>query len=46
MFGILAMNMGDEDAVVVLDFIVKTIVKVCYPPFTTLHWPPDSWYSW
>src|SRR3981189_1118089 len=33
MFGILAMNMGDEDAVAVLDFIVKTIVKVCYPPF-------------
>src|SRR3981189_294977 len=33
MFGILAMNMGDEDAVAVLNFIVKTIVKVCYPPF-------------
>src|SRR3979490_3125050 len=33
MFGILAMNMGDEDAVAVLDFVVKTIVKVCYPPF-------------
>src|SRR3981189_1347494 len=33
MFGILTMTMGDEDAVVVLDFIVKTIVKVCYPPF-------------
>src|SRR3981189_1256098 len=33
MFGILAMNVGDEDAVAVLDFIVKTIVKVCYPPF-------------
>src|SRR3981189_526700 len=33
MFGILAMNMGDEDAVAVLNLIVKTIVKVCYPPF-------------
>src|SRR3981189_3300222 len=33
MFGILAMNMGDEDAVAVLDFIVKTIVKVFDPPF-------------
>src|SRR3981189_1824711 len=33
MFGILAMNGGDKDAVAVLDFIVKTIVKVCYPPF-------------
>src|SRR3981189_1458719 len=33
MFGILAMNGGDKDAVVVLDFIVKTIVKACYPPF-------------
>src|SRR3981189_3736455 len=33
MFGILAMNVGNEDAVTVLDFIVKTIVKVCYPPF-------------
>src|SRR3981189_3189856 len=33
MFGLLAMNMGDEDAVAVLNFIVKTIVKVCYPPF-------------
>src|SRR3981189_2739436 len=32
MFGILAMNVCDEDAVAVLDFIVKTIVKVCYPP--------------
>ena len=32
MFGILAMNVGDKDAVAVLDFIVKTIVKVCYPP--------------
>src|SRR3981189_3135430 len=27
------MNMGDEDAVAVLDFVVKTVVKVCYPPF-------------
>ena len=33
MFGILAMNVGDKDAVTVLDFIVKTMVKVCYPPF-------------
>src|SRR3981189_1333275 len=33
MFRILAMNVGDEDAVAVLNFIVKTIVKVCYPPF-------------
>src|SRR3981189_710708 len=33
MFGILAMNMGDEDAVAVLNLIVKTIIKVCYPPF-------------
>src|SRR3981189_252216 len=33
MFGILTMTMGDEDAVAVLDFIIKTIVKVCYPPF-------------
>ena len=32
MFGLLAMNMGDEDAVAVLNLIVKTIVKVCYPP--------------
>src|SRR3981189_1550853 len=32
MFGILAMNVCDEDAVAVLDFIVKTIIKVCYPP--------------
>src|SRR3981189_3966677 len=27
------MNMGDEDAVAVFNLIVKTIVKVCYPPF-------------
>src|SRR3979490_3466198 len=27
------MNMGDEDAVAVLNLIVKTIVKVCYPSF-------------
>src|SRR3981189_3661130 len=27
------MNMGDEDAVAVLNLLVKTIVKVCYPPF-------------
>src|SRR3981189_3779566 len=33
MFGILAMNMGDEDVVAVLDFIIKTIVKVFHPPF-------------
>src|SRR3981189_1775036 len=33
MFSILAMNVGDEDAVTVLDFVIKTIVKVCYPPF-------------
>src|SRR3981189_3781417 len=33
MFGILTMTMGDEDAVAVLDFIVKTVIKVCYPPF-------------
>src|SRR3981189_2058393 len=32
MFGILAMNVGDENAVAVLHFIVKTIVKVWYPP--------------
>jgi hypothetical protein len=32
MFGILAMNVGDENAVAVLDLLVKTIVKVCYPP--------------
>src|SRR3979490_2648699 len=37
MFGILAMNMGDEDAVAILDFIVKTIVKVCYPPIRLTH---------
>src|SRR3981189_3965793 len=33
MFGILAMNVGDENAVAVLDFIVKTVVKVFHPPF-------------
>src|SRR3981189_1734581 len=27
------MDVGDEDAVAVLDFIVKTIVKVFHPPF-------------
>src|SRR3981189_3675655 len=27
------MDVGDEDAVAVLDFIVKTIVNVCTPPF-------------
>src|SRR3981189_1069779 len=33
MFGILAKNVGDNNAVAVLDFLIKTIVKVCYPPF-------------
>src|SRR3981189_1278428 len=33
MFGILAMNVGDENAVAVLYFIVKTVVKVFHPPF-------------
>src|SRR3981189_75277 len=33
MFGILAMNVGDEDAVTVFNLIVKTIVKVFHPPF-------------
>src|SRR3979490_848350 len=33
MFGILAMNVGDENVVAVLDFIVKTVVKVFHPPF-------------
>src|SRR3981189_170491 len=27
------MDVGDEDAVAVLDFIVKTVVKVFHPPF-------------
>src|SRR3981189_2865879 len=27
------MNVGDENAVAVLDFIVKTVVKVFHPPF-------------
>jgi hypothetical protein len=35
MFSILAMNVGDENAVAVFDFVVKTVVKVgivvCYP---------------
>src|SRR3981189_3254909 len=33
MFGIFTMDVGDEDAVAVLDFLVKTIVKVFHPPF-------------
>src|SRR3981189_3052693 len=33
MFSIFAVNVCDKDAVAVLNFIVKTIVKVCYPPF-------------
>src|SRR3981189_1378893 len=41
MFSILAMNVGDENAVAVLDFVVKTIVKVgivvCYPPIRLAH---------
>src|SRR3981189_1498574 len=32
MFGIFTMNVGDEDAVAVLDYIVKTVVKVFHPP--------------
>jgi hypothetical protein len=32
MFGIFAMNVGDKNVVAVLDFLVKTIVKVGYPP--------------
>src|SRR3981189_43217 len=31
MFGVFAMDVCDEDAVTVLDFIVETIVKVCRP---------------
>src|SRR3981189_3721380 len=27
------MDVGDEDAVAVLDFIVKTVIKVFHPPF-------------
>src|SRR3981189_1611742 len=33
MFGIFAVDVCNEDAVTVLDFIIKTIVKVCYPSF-------------
>src|SRR3981189_2612793 len=33
MFGLLAMNVGDENAVAFLYFIVKTVVKVFHPPF-------------
>jgi hypothetical protein len=32
MFGVLAVDVCDEDVVAILDFIVKTIVKVCLPP--------------
>src|SRR3981189_1201365 len=31
------MDVGDENAVAVLDFLVKTIVKVCYPPIRLAH---------
>ena len=32
MFGVFAVDVCDENVVAVLDFVVKTIVKVCYPP--------------
>src|SRR3981189_1836009 len=31
MFGVFAMDVCDEDAVTVLDFVVEAIVKVCHP---------------
>ena len=31
MFGVFAMDVCDEDAVTVLDFVVEAIVKVCRP---------------
>jgi hypothetical protein len=47
-FGILAMDVGDENAVAVLNLIVKTVVKVgimvCYPPFQARSYPRETSY--
>jgi hypothetical protein len=41
MSGILAMDVGDENVVAVLDLVVKTVIKVgiivCYPPIRLAH---------